>query len=626
MVIIMSKIKYIIILLLNLIIIYKIIDIKYINYKYYEDKLLIKSNNILYGNTPKRGRILDRNNKVIVDNKEIYNVYFRNINNKNINDLVDISYKINEVLKINEEASNDEIKDFFIKTNSINKYLSDFELKDYSYRKISDEDIYNKVYERIDDDINYSLEERFMIHIYYLINKGYKSNNKLVKSNVTYEECLSIENLNINGLTCDISWDRINNYPMISSIVGNVSMIPKERYDYYLSKGYDSEDIVGISGLEEYYDDYLKGIKSKYKINKDNSIELIKDEIKGNDLILSLDIDLILKSYEILIDNFKLSKTLANTSFFNQAYIIISKPNTGEILSLVGLEKDTNKDISSLAITTSYTLGSIVKGASHTVGYLNNLIDVGKKIKDSCVKLYNIPMKCSFKSLGYIDDIDALKMSSNYYQFITAIKSVGETYKNNMKLDVSEDNFNTYRNIFKKYGLGSSTYIDYPKETYGLKGDKISADLLLNLSIGQYDTYSPIQIMSYINTIAERGKRYALSFKKQENKLVDEINLDSKYMDRIIKGFYEVVNNGTGRGYSDVKYKPAGKTGTAQNYYDKDVMTINSSYVMFAPYDDPKYSVVVITPNISYYNSVEYIAPINRLISKSITNYLFENY
>ena len=78
----------------------------------------------------------------------------------------------------------------------------------------------------------------------------------------------------------------------------------------------------------------------------------------------------------------------------------------------------------------SYIVGSIVKGASHTVGYLNNSIDIGKKINDSCVKLYSVPSKCSFKRLGYLDDISALKMSSNYYQFITAIKTTGNKYTN----------------------------------------------------------------------------------------------------------------------------------------------------------------------------------------------------
>ena len=76
-----------------------------------------------------------------------------------------------------------------------------------------------------------------------------------------------------------------------------------------------------------------------------------------------------------------------------------------------------------------------------------------------------------------------------------------------------------------------------------------------------------------------------------------------------------------GSGYTDLKYRPAGKTGTSEVVYSKDVTTINQTYAMFAPYDNPKYSIVVISPNVSYNNDKNnYIAPINRLISKEVSD------
>ena len=94
---------------------------------------------------------------------------------------------------------------------------------------------------------------------------------------------------------------------------------------------------------------------------------------------------------------------------------------------------------------------------------------------------------------------------------------------------------------------------------------------------------------------------------------------------RITEGFKEVLYNGTGRGYTDKKYKPAGKTGTSESYYSKDITTINQSYAMFAPYDNPTYSIVVISPNISFNNDEDtYIAPINRYISKEVSKLVFE--
>ena len=630
----MKKVPYIIVIILYLLIIYKLIDIKYVNISKYSNEYLIKSNNNIKGKTPLRGKILDRNNNILIDNKSIYNINYRKLKNIGLNDEIEIAKYLSNLLNLDDLASDKELKDFYIINNNINDYLTNEEKENYKYRRFNDEDIYNIVSDRLNDEINkYSDEEKVFIHTYYLMNKGYLTETKLIKENIDYDICAKISEENIRGVSCDITWKRVNNYPFLESILGTVGKIAKENKEYYLNSDYNSEDIVGTSGLELYYDYLLRGNKAIYKLNDDNSLSLIKKEEKGQDLVLAIDINLAEKSYEILKQHFETADTLPNTNYFKESYIIISNPNNGQILSLVGLQKNRiNKsnsysDISSKALISSYTVGSIVKGASHTVGYLNNLIDVGKKISDSCVKLYNVPEKCSFKRLGMIDDISALKMSSNYYQFITAIKSTGNKYHNNMILEVTEDNFNTYRDVFKKYGLGSSTGIDFDKESYGLKGNKVSGDLLLNLAIGQYDTYTPLELTSYINTIATKGKRYALSFKMQDNEIIDEVGLEEKYMNRIHQGFYEVVNNGTGRGYTDSKFKPAGKTGTSESYYAKNIMTINSSYIMFAPVDNPKYSVVVITPNVSYQNERhEYIAFINRMISKSITDYLFENY
>ena len=264
---------------------------------------------------------------------------------------------------------------------------------------------------------------------------------------------------------------------------------------------------------------------------------------------------------------------------------------------------------------------------------------------DSCVKLYLVPEKCSFKRLGRINDITALKWSSNYYQFITAIKASGKTYRYNMKLNSTKDDFKRYRDTFASYGLGVLTDIDLPNEKPGIIGTKQADDLLLNLSIGQYDTYTPIELVQYINTIANNGKRIKLSLmnkivdsdnkviKKNDSKVLNDVKLDNYYFERLKEGFRQVLDGGTGAGYTELKYKPAGKTGTSESFYDSDldgkvdVKTISMSYAMFAPVDNPKYSLVVISPNVSHTNGkTEYIAYINKHISKEVSKILFENY
>ena len=110
-----------------------------------------------------------------------------------------------------------------------------------------------------------------------------------------------------------------------------------------------------------------------------------------------------------------------------------------------------------------------------------------------------------------------------------------------------------------------------------------------------------------------------------EKNLLDEFE-NTEYFERIKEGFRQVLYIGTGRGYTDTKYMPAGKTGTSEVVYSKDVTTINQTYAMFGPYDNPKYSIVVISPNISYNNDRNtYIAPINRYIAKEVSKIVFEN-
>lgn len=624
----MKKIYITIITILSIITSTRYIYLSVYKHDYYYDKYLSISNKIVYGINAPRGRILDRNGKVLVDNIGVNTIVFHKIDGISTKEISSILNKIIDV----EPASINTQKEYYLQHESTEHLLTKEELNLYERRKLTLEEIERLKLSRIEP--NYTLEEQKQITIYNLLNTGYSYDYKIIQEDVSNKICATVNTKNIPGLTCEYTTKRIYLYDTLNDIYGTVGNITKENKEYYLSKGYSLNDQVGLSYLEKEYDEYLRGTKSEYIINEDNSLTKIKDSVPGNDIYLSIDIDIQLKINEIIKNNMDKSKNLKNTKYFNTTYVIVSNPNTGEIISSNALMKvkDTYYDISTNLITNSYIVGSVVKGASHTVGYQNNLINSSKR-KDICIKLYLVPEKCSYKYNGYLDDIKALRTSSNSYQFQTVIKLVGQEYKYNMKLNVTEEHFNIYRNTFKSFGLGSSTGIDLENESTGIKGNKIAADLLLNYSIGQYDTYTPMQLSNYINTIATKGNRYAMHYLKEiknnketiytyEPKLLNKIESN---FERINKGFQEVLL-GTGYGYTNLKYKPAGKTGTSQVIYNNDITTINQSYVMFAPYDNPKYSVVVITPNVSYEEAKKpYTAPINRYISKEVTKLLFEN-
>lgn len=622
------KLIFLLTLFLFGIIFYRIYQIRFIRHDYYLEayqKNTIK--NITYKDAP-RGRILDRNGTIILDNKKINIITYRKLNKSSIQDEIKLSYKLANILSSTTEATKDELKQFYMLNNNTDYLLSTKELESYKYREITSKDIEELKFNRLNEEISkYTIKDRIAIHIYYLLNKGYSYDTKIIQENVSDNICATTLEENIEGLNCDYKYIRDLKYESLSSIIGNLGFISKENKNTYLNKGYNIKELVGISGLELEYEDTLHGTRAIYQVGEDNTTTLIQDEIPGQDLTLSIDLSIQEKLESIIKSNLEKSKAMANTKYFNSSYALISDPKTFQILALSGkkiLDNNEFQDITLDIFNNGFTVGSVVKGASHTVGYINNAISIGKKMNDACVKLYNVPEKCSFKRLGYIDDISALKMSSNYYQFITAIKVANQEYHANMHLEVTKETFDKYREIFKSYGLGSTTYIDFPQEFTGIEGETIAPDLYLNLAIGQYDTYSLLGLLSYINTIANNGTRKSLSLTLKENKVVDTIPLEEKNMSRIKEGFYQVTTKGTARGYINPKYMPAGKTGTAQNYYDGKINTINQTFIGYAPKDTPKYSFVIISPNISYENEKRsYVAPVTKNITKEISDYLF---
>ncbi len=606
---------------------YRFYDLRIKNHDYYLNLYEKATTKYFYGLTDYRGRILDTNGKVLIDNKKINIITYRLINNPDTDYLINLAYKLISILNLTDEATKDELKKYYLLTENTNYLLTNIDKDNLKYRKITNAEIEKIKYNRIDKEIEkYTLKDRLAIHTYYLLTNGYAYDTKIVLKNVSENVCMQITEYNLTGLACDYVYERENLYNIVPSIIGRVGSIQKEDVASYLEKGYLKNDLVGLSGLELFYEETLHGKKDKYIINNDNTLSLVEKGSSGEDLILNIDLDLELKLLEIQKNNMLKVKKMTNTDYFDTNYTILSSPKTGAILAISGLkyQDGTFTDISSSAILSSYTVGSVIKGASTTVGYLNNAIDTTKFYKDSCIKIYRVPKKCSYKELGYLNDITALKHSSNYYQFLTAIKVANATYKYNMDLQVTKADFEKYRSVFKTFGLGSPTDIDYPKENIGIQGDKVASDLYLNLVIGQYDTYTPLQILSYINTIANNGKRMTLSFQKGRVSKINDIGLEPEYLKRIQRGFYEVVNGGTANNFINKKYQPAGKTGTAQNYYAKKVTTINTTFAAYFPYDNPEYSLVVLNPNISIEGAkVKYNAPLHRLISTEITNYLF---
>lgn len=606
--------------------------------------------NIIDGMTAPRGRILDINGNILVDNIGVKSLIFNKLEINN-SDMIKIANILSKTIDIKEKINDYNLRYYYYINNrdAIDKRITNEIIKKYQERKITSNDLLeNKL--KLITTAELSKIDKKEAYIYYLMNSGYSYQDKIIKTNLTDEEYVKINKLNLEGIRTDITWERYYPYGnVLKDVFGNISSytsgIPYELKDYYLNKGYKLNDRVGINNLEYIYDDYLKGEKAKYKV-ENNHLKLIKTYEKGKDLVLSIDINLQLKIEEIMEKEMINAKKEYNTKYYDTSYMVVSNPNTGEIISLIGKKIDKNNnfiDYSYYNVLNSFTIGSAVKGASISVGYNNNIIDEKTKVKDGCVILKNQTPKCSWKTLGYINDIDALKMSSNYFQYLIAIGLTGKKYKPNIKLNANKDHFELYRNTFKEYGLGTKTNIDLSNESTGMKGTNISDDLLLNMSIGQYDTYTPISLSQYINTIAT-GKRTKLSLLKyilnndgsiyysNDPVVLNELTIKDKYLNRIREGMNKVNSSGTGYSYTNHTFTSAGKTGTSESFLDTDLdgmidkQTTTTSYVMYAPYEQPKFSIIIVSPNIKYKNKKSnYKYPINAKIMRQVSELVYND-
>ena len=657
----------IIILILFSLIALRLFKLQILDKEIHEEKLAHSVEKTIESTSTPRGRIYDRNNKLLVDNEAIKTIYYKKVSGIKTKEEIEMAYTIAGNIEVDySKLTTQRLKEFWYLNNKEEgkKKITKEEWQKNKERKLSDNDIQRLIYERItEEELNeYNEIDKEASYIYYLMNKGYSYAEKIIKNkNVTEEEYAYIsENIDtLKGFNTKLDWERVYLYgdtfkTILGSVSSNSQGIPEELATYYLNNGYSLDDRVGISYLEYQYENYLKGTKAKYKLLSDNTYELIDPGKRGNDIVLTIDIELQKYIEEMLASEVLNAKNEPNTTYYNRSFVVISDPNTGEILAMSGkqVREDENGrryivDYTPGVVTLPVTPGSIVKGASMLVGYKYGAIDIGTAMQDDCIKIKDTPEKCSWKNLGYIDDVAALKMSSNFYQYQIAINVGQGNYEYNKSLKLKEETFDIYRNMYASFGLGIKTGIDLPVESLGYSGTSKLPGHLLDFSIGQYDTYTPIQLSQYINTLANGGTRYQpyllkevyapsednLQFGKKiyasEKLEQGKVDVEEKYINRVRYGFNQVVTSGLGVGYMGYYTNSSGKTGTSQSFIDTngdnkvDTETITTSFVGYSPADNPQMSIVVVSPDISYDGTYTYQSSVTKRITANAVNKFF---
>lgn len=612
---------------------------------------LARRENISVNHPVPRGKMLDRNFKVIIDNLPKNAITYTNygVGEK---EMLITAKRLARLLDINtDKVTEREKKDYWVLKHP---HLADAKISKkekilYNLTKLSDNDIYNLKLSRITNKDLQALnhEDLKVISIYRDIISGYRYTPIIVKNDhVTKDEFAMVsENLPfLPGVDTTTDWERSYLFgKTLQSVLGTVSNsdegLPADSLDYFLSRGYSRNDRVGKGYLEWQYEDILRGRKRKVQNitdKKGNVLEtqVILDGQRGKDLILSIDMDLQKAVEKIIEEELWSAKRLSGTRFLDRAYVVLMEPHTGEVLTMAGKRLVQNKETGKAEMeddalgtfTTTYNVGSTVKGATVLTGYKTGAITPGTVFDDSGIKIKGTPIKKSYMYMGKVNEIEALKKSSNVYMFRTAIRIGKGEYKYNEPIDLSSNAFDIIRNSFSSFGLGTRTGIDLPNEQTGYKGTSSLPGFLLDLVIGQYDTYSPMQLAQYVSTIANGGYRMQPHlvkeirepinestetgpvFKEMKPVVLNTIDAKKEWLKRVQTGFNKVMQEEGGTAFKffgDAPYYPAGKTGTAQAFYDgpergkygkEPPPVMNLSLVAYAPSSNPEVAMSIIVP------------------------------
>ncbi|MBO1578528.1 penicillin-binding protein 2 [Bacillus sp. XF8] len=627
-----------------------------------------------------RGQIFDREGEKVVNNNAIRTITYTRMKGVNSEGILKTARDLANVLvmpeaDINKLTETDK-KDFWVQLNKgkAQKKITKQDEAKFRAKNIEGKELDKKIEqlrrERITgEELNeLTPKDLNVLAIKSKMSSGYSMTPQIIMKNVPEKEYTIIsENLaRYPGVDTTVEWERnYVNGDLFRSILGNITSseegLPKEHLDFYMVRGYSRNDRVGKSYIEQRYEDVLHGTKAEVKNITDKDGNIIRTETvskgkSGNNLTLTIDMKLQKQVEEIIEKHLKAFK--GSERLLDRAFVVMMDPKTGQLLSMAGkklVKKDGNIEVEDYALgtmTSTYELGSTVKGATLLTGYETGAITPGTYFFDAPMKFKGTAKaKKSWKDFGTIDDVRALQVSSNVYMFNTALKIAGINYVPNSSLDIKAATFDKMRYYFGQFGLGVSTGIDLPNEALGQKvKQNYQPGFLLDLAIGQFDTYTPLQLAQYVSTIANGGYRMKpqivseireQTMKKEDiGKVVqamdpivlNRVDMKKEYIDRIQEGFRQVFQEGDGTGvktFKNAPYKPAGKTGTAQTVYGGEdpigrdsegnrIPCYNLTLAGYAPYDNPEVAFSVVVPWVN-----DDKGGINSMIGKDILDAYF---
>ncbi|HFI0639443.1 TPA: penicillin-binding protein PBP2B [Streptococcus suis] len=664
------NILFSIVIFLFLILILRLADMQIVNHDFYRNKLSTASQKIISTGSV-RGQIYDAKGTPLVENQIQQVVSFTRSNKMTAQEMKEVANKLLQWVSVSDvNITRRDKADYYLADTEVYQQVVENLPKDKRYDSdgnyLEESTIYSNAVDSLSDDLlQYSDEESKAIELFKQMNGAtYFSTVNLVTDALSAEQVAYIvaNEDQLPGISTTNNWDRSILPTSLSSIIGTVTSeqagLPAEDAEYYLSKGYSSNDRVGTAYLEKQYEEVLQGQREKKEINLDRngnveSIETIQDGQQGNNIKLTIDlafqdgVNAILKKY------FESELSTGSALYSDGVYAVALEPTTGAVLAMSGYKHE--KGTSSITedalgtITSVFTPGSIVKGATISSGWENGIISGNQVLLDEPIYFAgSAPITSWYGAYGSmnLDVTQALEYSSNVYMVKIALGLLGQTYSPNMYLndgDTLTNAMTKLRSTFAEYGLGAPTGIDLPLESTGFLPKEYSTANFITNAFGQFDNYTPMQMAQYVATVANNGKRISPHLvegiygnnpqgglgdliETVSGKEMNQVNISADEMALLRQGFYQVVNGGgsfnTGNaiGYG-ATVSISAKTGTAESFATTpsgDVVTaINTNVVAYAPSDNPQIAVAVIFPNLTNLSSTT---------TKSITNEIINLY
>lgn len=488
----------------------------------------------------------------------------------------------------------------------------------------------------------------------------------LVVGRLARDKALAIDEKVKDLVAYDLDTNPVREYldnATFSHFLGYTGRVSAE--DLEQNPTYQQTDYIGKNGLEQAYEEDLRGVNGREQTEVDatgKSIKVLasKEAVPGNNLVLAVDKKLEQKMYDAV-------KASVDKAGSGKGMAIALNPTNGQVLGAVNvpsydnnlfahgisssdyqkLLNDKNNPLFNKAIDGGYPLGSTVKPLLATAALEEKVINSGTTVNDTgkldVPNIYNPSIIYTFKGwkaggLGVVNVVRAISQSSDIFFYY-----VGGGFESFRGLGITR-----LVNWYHKFGIGQKTGIELTSETGGSiptpeskkaqTGEPWFVGDTYNMSIGQGNIMaSPLQLVNAISTIANGGTLYKPRLAKavvdDKGNLIREIKpevvrtnfISPANIDLVKAGMRQTIEAGTARQLNSMVPVPvAGKTGTAETssegFDGKNPQTKpHAWFVSYAPADKPVIALVVM---IEYSGEgTDFAAP----VAGDILKWYFEN-